>query len=53
MENYSKLIKERDNTRFKNRLQELFNRMTFNVVVGNPPYNRGGDIDFVFKAFEI
>lgn len=42
MENYSKLIKERDNTRFKNRLQELFNRMTFNVVVGNPPYNRGG-----------
>lgn len=27
--------------------------MTFDVVVGNPPYNDGMDIDFVFGAFEI
>lgn len=27
--------------------------MNFNVVVGNPPYNDGMDIDFVFGAFEI
>lgn len=27
--------------------------MEFNVVIGNPPYNDGMDIDFVFYAFEI
>ena len=26
----------------KERLGQEFNRMNFNVVIGNPPYNRGG-----------
>lgn len=30
-----------------------FNKMNFNVVIGNPPYNRGGDIDFVNLSYEI
>lgn len=30
-----------------------FNKMNFNVVIGNPPYNRGGDIDFVDLSYEI
>ena len=30
-----------------------FNKMNFNVVIGNPPYNRGGDIDFVNLGYEI
>ena len=25
--------------------------MTFNVIAGNPPYNRGIDIDFAFKSY--
>ena len=27
--------------------------MNFNVVIGNPPYNRGGDIDFVNLSYKI
>lgn len=27
--------------------------MNFDVVIGNPPYNRGGDIDFVNLAYEL
>lgn len=27
--------------------------MTFDVVIGNPPFNNGADIDFVFRSFEI
>lgn len=30
-----------------------FNKMNFNVVIGNPPYNRGGDIDFVNLGYEL
>ena len=30
-----------------------FNKMNFNAVIGNPPYNRGGDIDFVDLSYEI
>lgn len=28
--------------RIKERLGQEFNKMNFNVVIGNPPYNRGG-----------
>lgn len=27
--------------------------MKFSIVLGNPPYNKGIDMDFVFKAFEL
>lgn len=27
--------------------------MIFNVIVGNPPYNKGIDIDFMYKAFKF
>lgn len=27
--------------------------MNFDVVIGNPPYNRGMDLDFVHKGFLI
>lgn len=37
----------------KNRLMEEFNTMEFDIVVGNPPYNKGMDLDFVNLGFEI
>lgn len=36
-----------------NSVKGAFNKMKFNVVIGNPPYNRGGDIDFVKLGFDI
>ena len=27
--------------------------MIFNIIVGNPPYNKGIDIDFMYKAFKL
>lgn len=37
----------------KQETNKEFNKMNFNVVIGNPPYNRGGDIDFVNLGYEI
>ena len=56
---YKTLIKTKDNGKLLNdTIKEIckmqFKKdMSFDVVIGNPPYNRGMDIDFVFKAFEL
>ena len=37
----------------KKIIEGAFNIMQFDVVIGNPPYNRGADLDFVNFGYEI
>lgn len=50
---YGKLT-DRDNIKYsKSRdIQKEFNGMIFDVIVGNPPYNNGMDLDFVNQGYE-
>lgn len=45
----------KDNTRIliRGALEEAFGIMKFDVVVGNPPYNKGMDLDFVNLGFDL
>lgn len=37
----------------KEQIQGAFNNMKFDVVISNPPYNKGADLDFVDMGFEL
>ena len=56
---YKTLIKTKDNGNLLNDtikvicMMQFKKDMSFDVVIGNPPYNDGMDIDFVFKAFQL
>ena len=43
----------RDDRRFKLTIERTFKKMKFDVVIGNPPYNRGMDLAFVNKGFDL
>lgn len=51
---YGKLV-DSDNIRYNKDgdIQEEFNDMLFDVVVGNPPYNNGMDLDFVKLGYNL
>lgn len=36
-----------------NSIKEEFGSMNFNIVVGNPPYNKGMDLDFIDLGYKI
>lgn len=45
--NYLAVMQNADKTFLYERLKKEFNTMKFDVVIGNPPYNKGMDLDFV------
>ena len=52
---YEDILHKMSPTKIKETIEKMFNRqgLGFDVVVGNPPYNRGGDIDFVNLGYEL
>lgn len=54
-DSYEDMIHKANPTKIKETIEKMFNRqgLGFDVVVGNPPYNRGGDIDFVNLGYEL
>jgi len=52
IKNYSGLVKTGD-VNCSEILKEVFGDVRFDVVIGNPPYNNGMDLDFVNIGFEV
>ena len=53
IENYMKSMKSGNQKLVINKLKETFGEMQFDVVIGNPPYNKGLDLDFVDLGYKI
>lgn len=51
--NYLTVMQNTDKTFLYERLKKEFNTMKFDVVIGNPPYNKGMDLDFVDLGYKI
>ena len=52
-DNYLRVMQNTDKRFLYNRLKEEFNKMNFDVVIGNPPYNKGMDLDFVDLGYKV
>lgn len=52
-DNYLRVMQNTNKTFLYNRLKEEFSIMNFDVVIGNPPYNKGMDLDFVDLGYKI
>ena len=54
VEDLQSIVKTADKKLVAERLgKELGGQMEFDLVIGNPPYNKGADIDFVFLGCEL
>ena len=54
IEDLQSIVKTTDKKLVAERLgKELGGQMEFDLVIGNPPYNKGADIDFVFLGCEL
>lgn len=51
--NYLAVMQNADKTFLYERLKKEFNTIKFDVVIGNPPYNKGMDLDFVDLGYKI
>lgn len=51
--NYLAVMQNADKTFLYERLKKEFNTMKFDIVIGNPPYNKGMDLDFVDLGYKI
>lgn len=52
-DNYLRVMQNTNKTFLYNRLKEEFSKMNFDVVIGNPPYNKGMDLDFVDLGYKV
>jgi len=52
---YNKVIKGsiKSIKEVKSNIEGEFKTVKFDVVIGNPPYNRGSDIDFAFLGYDL
>lgn len=50
---YADIIHHKDSKILKEQILKEFNRMDFNVVLGNPPYNRGGGHRLCIQSVRI
>lgn len=52
-DNYNHVMQNTDKKFLLETLQKEFNTVKFDIVIGNPPYNKGMDLDFVDKAYQL
>lgn len=53
IKNMIPFVQSQDHKFINNLLEKEFDTMKFDLVIGNPPYNKGMDLDFVDLAYKL
>lgn len=53
LRNYTDVMRNIDNRFLLDTLQKEFGIMKFDIVIGNPPYSKGMDLDFVDLGYKL